>query len=215
MKLQILNNGLIAYPESEDDFATLNQYQFTIISTGAYIPKVLFKYWAGYDEKEDIYYHHFDYLKKNNLVYSIKDFKLDKGQMLYKDGFYDWNTKNNVFSSYQYIEDAYNFPLKEKNIPIHLEVADFLELQNKLNLMKNDYDYDNLEMIRALYNKVNELTTIIKSTPAVNGSPLNPTIVLINNTLLEDLNSSANEASQEVDLSEETIDNIIKSIKGK
>ena len=215
MKLQILNNGLLAYPETEMDFATLNQYQFTMISTGAYIPKVLFKYWAGYDEKEDIYYHHFDYLKKNNLVYNIKEFKIDNGKMLYKDGFYDWNTSDNVFSSLQYTKDAYSFPLKEKNMPIHLEVADYLALQNKLNLMKNDYDYDNLEIVRALFNKVNELITIIKTTPCVNGSPLNPALVVVDNGLLDDLNSSANEASQEVDLSEETIENIIKAIKSK
>jgi len=215
MKLQILNNGLLAYPESESDFATLNQYQFTMLFIGAYIPKMLFKYWEGYDEKLDIYYHHFDYLKKNNLVYNIKDFKIDKGEMLFKDGFYNWDTYTNTFSSLQYTEDAYNFPLKEKNIPIHLEVADYLKIQNELNLVKNDYDYDNLEIIRALYNKVNELITIIKSTPCVNGSPLNPAITLVDSGLLEDLNATANSSSQKVDLSEETIDNIIKVIKSK
>ena len=106
MKLQILNNGFLAYPSTEQDFAVLNQLQFAPIHTGAYIPKMLWKYWAGWDEKENIYYYHFDYLKANNLVYDIKNFKLARGKMLYNDGLYEWDTKNNTFSSLQYTEEA-------------------------------------------------------------------------------------------------------------
>ena len=214
MKLQVINNGIIAYPESEKDYASIQQYQFTELVGNMWIPKPLFKYWNGWDEELQEYHYKFNLLKKQGLVYDIAEGKVAKGKMNYKDGVYEWDiANNNVFSSLRFITNDFNKP--ELALPLHKELSESIKLLNKLDLMKNDYDYDSLAMLRALYNKVNELINIIKTTPVVNGSPLNPAIIIIDSGLLEDLEATANASSQEVDLSEETIDNIIKVIKGK
>lgn len=217
MKLQILNNGYIAYPSNESDFEVLQRLQFIQISTGGYIPKMLFKYYSGYEEIDgkQVYHHKFSYLKKEGLVYDMFKFKLAKGKMNYRDGFYDFDTLTNNFSPLQFVEDAYDFPLEEKNKPLHLELMEFMNTQGSINTSKNDYDYDALSLFRGLFNKVNEIVLTLKTAPAVVGSPLNPLIEVVDPSLLMDVEASASASSQIVDLGEETIEDLIKAIKGK
>jgi hypothetical protein len=210
MIVKIINSGIIYYPENELEVNFCEETDCKFLTNIGYIPKVLFKYWSSYDNELNIYHHKFKYLKENKLAYDGKSNSIITAKSK-KDGYYSFNILSNEFQRLSNTDDILN----ELNLPLHVEIIK-TNIRNKEMLeLQGNYNYSLLEEIKLLHERIFNLETIIKSTPAVQGSPLNPGIVIITN---EKLNKVIEEGGNVDSYTEETIEflnNINDIIKSK
>jgi hypothetical protein len=157
-----INGGCIFYPKFQEDLLYLRntpKLDIKMVENGVFIPNKLVEYFSSY--KDGKYNFYFSELSENGLFYDFRT-NIISNKRSFVDGFYNINVKTGE------IRQTISGDIIElKPRPIHVEIIDVVE-----NLQKQNQDL--LKLLDKLNNQVDSIINTLRTTPAVNGAPLNP-----------------------------------------
>lgn len=201
MKLIAINGGVVFNFESSDPetqiVSIIDSYKLIYVMQGFYIPKPLMYFLFGYYGKKDdnnkiinFYNYFFNNLYRFKLYYDIKEGKVvsfdDASANVLQDGIYiPVYNQRGIIQDYKKIDSYNNEILPLLNQPIHAELLNTIEVLNdEIDFIKEENStiiQANTKLvneIKAIKEAINNIATDIKTKPAVNGSPINPALVI-------------------------------------